>query len=131
MHGNEVLGFVRPEVFFCPPLLIWNHGVFSPTLKKFPLALRVSFGLPFTVNSQLLRYFLVQTLSQKHLTWHQIRLKRRDIMKRKQNVQSFLSVWNKRLLSATASHAWHAGKRPSQQFAVTGSFLQTMQRRIE
>ena len=44
-------------------------------------------------------------------------------MKRKQHLQSFLSVCNKRLLSATARHAWHAGKRPSEQFAV--SFLQT------
>ena len=39
-------------------------------------------------------------------------------MKRKQHLQSFLSVCNKRLLSATARHA---GKRPSEQFAV--SFL--------
>ena len=36
-------------------------------------------------------------------------------MKRKQYVQPFLSVWNKRLLSATARHA---GKRPSEQLAV-------------
>ena len=35
-------------------------------------------------------------------------------MKRKQHLQSFLSVCNKRLLSATARHA---GKRPSEQFA--------------
>ena len=42
-------------------------------------------------------------------------------MKRKQHLQSFLSVCNKRLLSATARHA---GKRPSKQFAV--SFLQTI-----
>ena len=42
-------------------------------------------------------------------------------MKRKQHLQSFLSVYNKRLLSATAIHA---GKRPSEQFAV--SFLQTI-----
>ena len=41
-------------------------------------------------------------------------------MKRKQHLQSFLSVCNKRLLSATARHAL---KRPSEQFAV--SFLQT------
>ena len=37
-------------------------------------------------------------------------------MKRKQHVQSFLSVCNKRLLSATARHA---EKRPSEQFAVS------------
>ena len=37
-------------------------------------------------------------------------------MKRKQHLQSFLSVCNKRLLSATARHA---GKRPSKQFAVS------------
>ena len=37
-------------------------------------------------------------------------------MKRKQNLQSFLSVCNKRLLSATARHA---GKRPSEQFVVS------------
>ena len=37
-------------------------------------------------------------------------------MKRKQHLQSFLSVCNKRLLSATARHA---GKRPSGQFAVS------------
>ena len=42
-------------------------------------------------------------------------------MKRKQHLQSFLSVCNKRLLSATARHAV---KRPSEQFAV--SFLQTI-----
>ena len=42
-------------------------------------------------------------------------------MKRKQRLQSFLTVCNKRLLSATARHA---GKRPSEQFAV--SFLQTI-----
>ena len=42
-------------------------------------------------------------------------------MKRKQHLQSFHSVCNKRLLSATARHA---GKRPSKQFAV--SFLQTI-----
>ena len=41
-------------------------------------------------------------------------------MKRKQH----LSVCNKRLLSATARHAGHAGKRPSEQFAI--SFLQTI-----
>ena len=41
-------------------------------------------------------------------------------MKRK-HLQSFLSLCNKRLLSATAIHA---GKRPSEQFAV--SFLQTI-----
>ena len=34
-------------------------------------------------------------------------------MKRKQHLQSFLSVCNKRLISATARHA---GKRPSEQF---------------
>ena len=45
-------------------------------------------------------------------------------MKRKQHLQSFLSVCNKRLLSATARHVWHAGKGPSEQFAV--SFLQTI-----
>ena len=37
-------------------------------------------------------------------------------MKRKQHLQSFLSVCNKRLPSATARHA---GKRPSEQFAVS------------
>ena len=42
-------------------------------------------------------------------------------MKRKQHLQSFLSVCNKRLLSATARHA---GKRPSEQFAV--NCLQTI-----
>ena len=52
------------------------------------------------------------------LTWHQIRLTRKGIMKRK-HLQSFLSVCNKRLLSAR-----HAGKRPSEQFAV--SFLQSI-----
>ena len=41
-------------------------------------------------------------------------------MKLKQHLQSFLSVCNKRLLSATVRHA---GKRRSEQFAV--SFLQT------
>ena len=42
-------------------------------------------------------------------------------LSRKQHRQSFLSVCNKRLLSATVRHA---GKRPSDQFAV--SFLQTI-----
>ena len=42
-------------------------------------------------------------------------------MKRKQHLQSFLSVCDKRVLSATARHA---GKRRSEQFAV--SFLQTI-----
>ena len=42
-------------------------------------------------------------------------------MERKQHLQSFLSVCNKRLLSATARHA---EKRSSEQFAV--SFLQTV-----
>ena len=42
-------------------------------------------------------------------------------MKRKQHLQSFLSVCNKRFLSATARHA---GKRPSEQFAL--NFLQTI-----
>ena len=37
-------------------------------------------------------------------------------MKQKQHLQSFLSVCNKRLLSATRRHA---GKRPSEQFAVS------------
>ena len=37
-------------------------------------------------------------------------------MKRKQHLQSFLSVCNKRLLSATARYA---GKRPSEQFAAS------------
>ena len=37
-------------------------------------------------------------------------------MKRKQHLQSFLSVCNKRLLSTTARHA---GKLPSEQFAVS------------
>ena len=41
-------------------------------------------------------------------------------MKRKPHLQSFLSVCNKRLLSA----ARHAGKRPSEQFAFR--FLQTI-----
>ena len=43
-------------------------------------------------------------------------------MKRKQYLQSFLSVCNKRLLSAATAR--HAGKRPLKQFAVT--FLQTI-----
>ena len=42
-------------------------------------------------------------------------------MKRKQHLQSFLSVCNKRLLTATARLA---GKRPLEQFAV--NFLQTI-----
>ena len=42
-------------------------------------------------------------------------------MKRKQHLQSFLSVCNKRLLGATARNA---GKRLSEQLAV--SFLQTI-----
>ena len=42
-------------------------------------------------------------------------------MTQKQHLQSFLSVCNKRFLSATARHA---GKRPSEQFAA--SFLQTI-----
>ena len=42
-------------------------------------------------------------------------------MKRKQHLHFFLSVCNKRLLSAIARHA---GKRPSEQFAV--SFWQTI-----
>ena len=40
-------------------------------------------------------------------------------MNRKQPLQSFLSVCNKRLLNATARHAWHAGKHPSEQFAIS------------
>ena len=40
-------------------------------------------------------------------------------MKRKQHLQSFLSVCNKRLLSATAKHALHAGRYLSEQFAVS------------
>ena len=39
------------------------------------------------------------------LAWHQVRLKRRGIMKRKQHLQSSLSVCNKRLLSVTARDA--------------------------
>ena len=39
-------------------------------------------------------------------------------MKRKQHLQSFLSVCNIRLLSATAGHA---GKRPLEHFAVSFS----------
>ena len=46
-------------------------------------------------------------------------------MKRKKHVQSFLIVCNKRLLGATARHTWHAGKRPSEHFAVK-FFLQTI-----
>ena len=42
---------------------------------------------------------------KKILTCHQIRLKGRGIMKRKQHVQPLLSVWNKRLLSAIARYA--------------------------
>ena len=85
-----------------------DRSVLSNPEKKITLAPRVSFSLPFTVNSRLLRYFLMQTLSQRRLSWHQIGLKRRGIMKRKPHVQSFLSAWNKRLLSATKRHA---GKR--------------------
>ena len=67
---------MRPEViFFRPRPLIWNRGAFSPTLQNIPLSPRVSLGLPFTVNSRLLRYFLVQTLSQKRKMWNQIRRK--------------------------------------------------------
>ena len=112
LYTGDVFSFFRPRP------LIWNRRAFSPTLEKFPPTRRVSFGLPFTVNSRLLRYLLVQTLSQVKFIWHQIRLKRRGIIKWKQHVQSFLSVWNKRLLSATARHACHAGKRPSEKFAV-------------
>ena len=129
-HGNEVLGFCDHRYFFRPRPLIWNRGTFSPIFKKkIPLAPRLSFVLPFTLNSRLLRYFSVLTLSQKTFHhWHQIRLKRRGIVKRK-HVQSFLSVWNKCLLSGTAKNAWHAGKRQSEQFAVSFFFLQT--RRIK
>ena len=71
------------------------------------LFLHLSFGLSFSgANAK----------PNDVLTWHQIRLTRRGIMKRKQHLQSFLSVCNKRLLSATARHA---GKRPSEQFAVS------------
>ena len=49
------------------------------------------FAIPFGAN-----------VNQKAiLTCHQIILKRREIMKWKQHVQSFLCVWHKRLLSAT------------------------------
>ena len=76
--------------------------------------LHLSFGLSFSgANAK----------PNNVLTWHQIRLTRRGIMKRKQHLQSFLSVCNKRLLSATRRHA---GKRPSEQFAV--SFLQTIKK---
>ena len=50
-----------------------------------------------------------------------LRLTRREIMKRKQHLQSFLSVCNTCLFSETARPA---GKRPLEQFAV--SFLQTI-----
>ena len=49
--------------------------------------------------------FWCNRIARKILTWHQIRLKRRRIMKR-----------NKCLLSATARHA---GTRPSEQFVVS------------
>ena len=44
-------------------------------------------------------------------------------MKRKQHGRSFLSVWNKRVLCATARHASHVRKRPSEQFAVSVFFF--------
>ena len=66
--------------------------------------------------------FWCKRKAKQCLTWHQIRLTTRGIMKRKQHLQSFLTVCNKRLFSATTRHAWHAGKRPSEQFAV--NFLQ-------
>ena len=53
------------------------------------------------VNSTQDRVLL--SLTEKNvLTWHQTRPKRREIMKRKQRLQSFLNVCNKRLLSASA-----------------------------
>ena len=83
---------------------------FRVIYRNYFFFLHLSFGLSFSganVNNVL--------------TWHQIRLTRRGIMKRKQHLPSFLSVCNKRLVSATARHA---GKRPSEQFAV--SFLQSI-----
>ena len=44
-------------------------------------------------------------------------------MKRKQHGRSFLSVWNKRVLCATARHASHVRKRPLEQFAVSVFFF--------
>ena len=74
--------------------------------------LYLSFGLSFSgANAK----------QNNVLFWHKIRLTRRGIMKQKQHLQSFLSVCNKRLLSATARHA---RKRPSEQFAA--SFLRTI-----
>ena len=44
-------------------------------------------------------------------------------MKQKQHGRSFLSVWNERVLCATARHASHVRKRPSEQFAVSVFFF--------
>ena len=44
-------------------------------------------------------------------------------MKGKQHGRSFLSVWNKRVLCATARHASHVRKRPLVQFAVSVFFF--------
>ena len=69
--------------------------------------LHLSLGLPFSVANAKPNNFL---------TWHQIRHYEAE------TTPLVLScVCNKRLLSATARHA---GKRPSEQFAV--SFLQTI-----
>ena len=61
------------------------------------------FFLSFSVNSWLLWYFFCANVKPNNvLTWHQIRLTRREIMKWKQHLQSFLSVCNKRLLNCKA-----------------------------
>ena len=65
----------------------------------------LSFGLSFTVNTPAFTVLFGANVKLFFFTWLEIRLKRRGIMKRKQHLQFFLSVCNKRLLSATARHA--------------------------
>ena len=59
------------------------------------------------------------------ISYHKIfhLVKRKEIMKRKQHLKSFLSVCNKRLLSATDMHGVeYAGKRPSEGGLLKGVF---------
>ena len=83
-------------------------------MQKLCYFFHLSSGLPFTLNSRLLRSLLA---------WHQNRLKIRGITKRKQHGRSFLSVWNKRVLCATTRHASHGRKCPSEQYAVSFFFF--------
>ena len=89
----------------------WEFEIQSFMQNYVIFFLHLSSGLPFTLNSRLLRSLLA---------WHQNRLKIRGITKRKQHGRSLLkNMWNKRVLCATTRHASHGRKCPSEQYAVS------------